>query len=69
MDTIIVSACSLIGTFIGTFSGINLIKYRIEQLEKQVEKHNNLIERTYKLEEKDIELSGRIDYLEKQLVR
>lgn len=28
-----------------------LISYRLEQLEKQVSKHNNLIERTYKLEE------------------
>lgn len=28
-----------------------LIAYRLEQLEKQVTKHNNLIERVYKLEE------------------
>lgn len=28
-----------------------LIAYRLEQLEKQVSKHNNVIERTYKLEE------------------
>lgn len=28
-----------------------LISYRLEQLERKVEKHNNLIERTYKLEE------------------
>lgn len=27
--------------------------YRIEQLEKKVEKHNNLIERTYELEKKN----------------
>lgn len=30
----------------------DLTVYRIEQLEKKVEKHNNLIERTYRLEEK-----------------
>lgn len=29
-----------------------LIKYRVEQLEKKVEKHNTLIERVYKLEQK-----------------
>lgn len=29
-----------------------LISYRLEQLEKKVEKHNNLIERTYSLEER-----------------
>lgn len=55
-DTIIVAAISLagslVGTFAGTFSGIKLISYRLEQLEKRVEKHNSLIERTYKLEEK-----------------
>lgn len=30
---------------------IALIEYKIEELTKKVEKHNNLIERTYKLEE------------------
>lgn len=28
-----------------------LVEYRLQQLEKKVDKHNNLIERTYKLEE------------------
>ena len=28
--------------------------YRIEQLEKKVDKHNNLVERTYKLEQSDV---------------
>lgn len=48
---IIVGVLSLIGTLIGSYSGIRLIIYRIEQLEKKVEKHNNIIERTFKLEE------------------
>lgn len=43
------------GTLIGTFSGIvassRLTSYRIEQLEKKVDKHNEIIERTFKLEE------------------
>lgn len=30
----------------------SLIAYRLEQLEKKVDKHNNLVERTYKLEER-----------------
>ena len=46
---IIIAVLSLLGTLIGTFAGIltstNLIKYRIEQLEKKVEKHNNVVER------------------------
>lgn len=53
-ETIIVALISLIGTLGGTFGGIlatsKLNNYRIEQLEKKVDKHNNLIERTYNLE-------------------
>ena len=49
------AAISLVGTLVGTLGGIvlssNLTNYRIEQLEKKVEKHNNLITRTYKLEQ------------------
>ncbi len=29
----------------------NLIEYRLKELEKKVDKHNNVVERTYKLEE------------------
>ena len=49
-ETIIVAIISLIGTFLGTFSGVRLMSYRIEQLEKKVEKHNNVVERTYNIE-------------------
>ena len=49
------AAISLVGTLVGTLGGIalssNLTNYRIEQLEKKVEKHNYLITRTYKLEQ------------------
>lgn len=55
MDTIIVALISLIGTLAGSYwsnhKGQALIAYRLEQLEDKVNKHNNLIERTYKLEE------------------
>jgi hypothetical protein len=53
-DTIIVAILSLIGTLIGTLGGIlaanKLVVYRIEQLEKKVEKHNHVVERMYALE-------------------
>ena len=45
-DTIVVAILSLIGTLAGSFGGTQLIKYRIEQLEKKVEKHNSVVERT-----------------------
>ena len=34
-DTVIVALLSFLGTCIGSFAGINLIKYRINQLEKK----------------------------------
>ena len=47
---------SLLGTAIGTFGGImasnKLTNYRIEQLEKKVSKHNDLVERMYIAENK-----------------
>jgi hypothetical protein len=52
---VITAVLSLVGTLVGTLGGIalssNLTNYRIEQLEKKVEKHNNLITRTFKLEQ------------------
>ena len=49
---IIVSIISLIGTIITVWSGNRLTAYRIEQLEKKVKEHNNLIKRTYEIEKK-----------------
>ena len=52
---IVVSLITLLGSALGTFGGIfvnsKLTAYRIEQLEKKQDKHNAVIERTYKLEE------------------
>lgn len=50
-DTIIVAILGFVGSCIGSLAGIGLIKYRIEQLEKKVEKHNSIVERTFILEE------------------
>lgn len=43
---------SAIGSLIGIIANSKLMNYRIQQLEEKVSKHNNLIERTYKLEER-----------------
>lgn len=55
-EVIIVAILSFAGTIIGSVLGIlaanKLTNYRIEQLEKRVEKHNNLVERMYNLETK-----------------
>ena len=52
LNTIISLAGSLIGTFAGIFATSKLTEYRLKELEKKVEKHNNLIERTYRIEDK-----------------
>ncbi len=41
---------SLAGTLIGILTGTKLTNYRLKQLEDRVQAHNNLVERTYKLE-------------------
>ena len=52
---LIIGLLSLAGTALGSLAGIltanKLMAYGIEQLEKKVDKHNQLIERTYKIEE------------------
>lgn len=53
---VVIAIISVAGTVLGSFFGVvassKLTQYRIEQLEKKVEKHNNLVERMYRLEEK-----------------
>ena len=55
-ETIVVAIISLIGTLTGSYlsqrKSSALIAYRLEQLEKKVDKHNNLVERMYKVEER-----------------
>ena len=55
--TILVSVISLLGTLGGSLLGViaasKLTNYRIEQLEKKVEKHNSVIERVYNLEKSE----------------
>ena len=53
-EPVLVAILSLVGTLVGTLGGIlvsnKLVLFRIEQLEKKVEKHNSVVERTFKLE-------------------
>ena len=54
-EAIVVAILSLVGTCVGSVVAVltssNLTRYKIEELAKQVEKHNSVIERTFKLEE------------------
>ncbi len=61
---IVIAGLSLLGTLAGTAGGIivsgKLVNYRIEQLEKKVEQHNNLITRTFRLEQSVAVLDERV---------
>ena len=60
-EEIIVAVLGFAGTLLGSLFGVlaaqKLTQYRLAQLEEKVNRHNNLIERTYKLE-------GRMDEAE-----
>ncbi|MEK4984707.1 hypothetical protein NSQ85_06275 [Streptococcus sp. FSL L8-0526] len=62
---------SLIASLVGTFGGIvtstKLTNYQINELKKQVDKHNSVIERTFKLEEHNKYVDERIARLESEV--
>lgn len=49
---LITAAGALIGTYLANRKAAALMEYRLEQLEKKVDKHNNLVERMYHIEER-----------------
>lgn len=69
-ESILVSILSLFGTLIGSLCGIltanKLTLYRIQQLEKKVEKHNSVIDRVYKLEKNEAVMQEEIDNLSRE---
>ena len=69
MNEIIIALLSLLGTIVGSLSGVlaanRLTNYRIQELEKKVEKHNTIVERTYRLEEMMKVANNRLNDLER----
>lgn len=67
---IIVAVIGLAGSGIGAFAGIlisaKLTNFRIEQLEKKVDKHNSVINRTYILEEQVKCINNDIEEIKKK---
>lgn len=72
-EGIVIALIGLVGSGIGSLLGIlassKLTTYRIEQLEKKVNLHNNLIERTFKLEKQESILEEKINAINEHLNR
>lgn len=69
--TIVVALLSMAGTAATAAVSIkkanNLTLYRLEQLEEKVSKHNNLVERMYKVEERAKSNTHRLDEIVERL--
>ena len=55
---LITAGFAFLGVYVSNRKQAALVAYRLEKLEEKVDKHNNLVERMYKLE-------SRIDSMEK----
>ena len=66
-ETIIVAIIGFLGAVIGSAAGVlasaKLTNYRLEQLEKKVQLHNNVVERMYELEKKEALLEQHVEDL------
>ena len=68
---VITAGLAFLGTAVGAYYSNQkttaLVVYRLEQLEEKVNKHNNVIERTYKLETEIGNLYHRYDELRTEI--
>ena len=68
-ETILVSAITAGFAFLGVYMSNRkqaaLVAYRLEKLEEKVDKHNNVVERMYRLEEQVKNLQTEISELRK----
>lgn len=57
--------CAVITQIAGLVSNRKVVSYEINELSKRVDKHNSVIERTYKLEERVEAMDERLDRMER----
>ena len=71
MSEIIVGLLAMLGTIIGSglsiFANQKLTNYNIDELKKTVEKHNTLVERTYRLEERAAITDEKLSFIEDKI--
>lgn len=57
---------AVVGSGLGVIASAKLTNYRLEQLEKKVNLHNNVIERMYKLEQREALLEQHVEDLHRE---
>lgn len=66
-DVVIVAIVGAVGSglcsLLGVIASSKLTQYRLKELENKVQKHNNLIDRMYKVEKQQAELAQKVDML------
>ena len=71
MKDIIIAVIPVLGTLIGSFFGVvasqKLVEFRLKELEKKQDKHNQVIERTYRLEGAVTELQHDVRDIKSQI--
>ena len=69
-EQLITSLIAVVGTVIGSFAGIltssRLTIYRLSRLEEKVERHNQVVERVFRLEESVKSAHHRLDELREE---
>lgn len=70
---VLVALIAFVGTAVGSLGGIlaanKLVNFRLKALEEKVQKHNNLIERMYVVEERSKSNQHRLDEVENKIER
>lgn len=70
-ETLIIAIIGFLGTSLGSVVGViasaRLTNYRLEQLEKKVNLHNNVIERVYELEKRGAMLAQHVEDLHSEV--
>lgn len=64
--SVLTAIFSFLGVYLSNRKQTALMAYRMEQLEKKVDKHNKVIERTYKLEERASVLETEVNDMKKK---
>ena len=49
---LISGACTLLGSLAGMMASVSVTSYRLKRLEEEVSKHNRIVERTFRLEDR-----------------